>query len=208
VSLHTGAAIAMGLTMTDTALPTRAKLAERWPTALALIGAAAAILVIVLLDREVELFGPLVVMMAGIYLMAYAIGRPASAWLALVVLSTAVSVLQVLDGRDVPPVDPAVGMSIVVLLVWLWTLLRRRFTDGATFTMQTAGMVGFGAVTLVCAVLAPRWGILLAGAGFLAHAAWDTYHFRANKVVNRPYAEFCGVVDVVIGLVLIVVALT
>jgi len=191
----------------DTPLPTRARPTDRWPTALALAGAAAAITVIVLLDRDAELFGPLVVMMAGIYLMAYALGRRSMAWLGLVVLSAAVSVLLALAQADVLPVDPAVGMSVLVLLVWLWTVLRRRFTDGATFTVQTAGMIGFGAVTLICAVLAPRWGTLLAGAGFLAHAAWDAYHFRANKVVDRPYAEFCGVLDVVIGPVRIITAL-
>jgi hypothetical protein len=185
----------------------RARLADRWPTALALTGAAAAIVVIALLDRDAELFGPQVVMMIGIYLMAYAIGRPATAWLALVVFSAVLTLLQVLDTRDALPVSSAVAMSAVVLLVWLWTVLRRRFTDGATFRLQTAGMVGFGIITLLCAAVAPRWGTLLAGAGFLAHAVWDAHHYRANKVVNRPYAEFCGVVDVVVGLALVVAAI-
>jgi hypothetical protein len=191
----------------ETPIPAgRARLADRWPTALALTGAAAAIVIIVLLDRDAELFGPQVVMMMGIYLMAYAIGRPVTAWLAFVVFGVVQTVLQVLDRQDALPVGPAVGMSAVVLVVWLWTVLRRRYTDGQTFQLETAGMVGFGIITLVCAAVAPRWGTLLAGVGFLAHAVWDAYHYRANKVVNRPYAEFCGVVDVVVGLALVIAA--
>jgi hypothetical protein len=73
------------------AVSTRA--VDRWPTAVGLVGAAGAVAVIALLDDEVETFGPVVVMMAGIYLMAYALGRPVTAWLALFVLSAAVSVL-------------------------------------------------------------------------------------------------------------------
>jgi hypothetical protein len=163
--------------------------------------------VIALLDREADLFGPIVVTMAGIYLMAFALGRPGTVWIALAVLSVVVSVLLALNQFDALPVDPAVAMSIVVVLLWLWTVARGRYKDAGTFSLQTAGMVGFGAVTLVCAAIAPRWGILLAGAGFLAHGVWDAYHFRAKKVVDRRYAEFCGVVDALIGPALIVAAL-
>jgi hypothetical protein len=193
--------------MTDVALPRRAKLADRWPTALALASVAASIVVIALLDREVEFFGPVVVMMAGIYLVAYALGRPVMAWLGLVVLSTVVSVLQVLDDEGVLPVDPAVAMAVLVLLIWLWTVAQRRFTDGSTFTLQTAGMLGFGAITLVCAAVSVRWGIALAGIGFIAHGVWDAYHYRANKVVHRSYAEFCGVIDLLTGPALLVAAI-
>jgi hypothetical protein len=189
------------LTMTGTM-----RLTDRWPTALALVSIAGAITAIALLDREEELFGPIVVMMAAIYLMAYALGRQWTAWIALAVLSAVVSVLYALHLADVLPFDPAVGMSVVAVLLWLWTVARRRFADGPIFALQTAGLVGFGAITLVCAALAPRWGLVLAGVGFLAHAAWDAYHFRINRVVNRPYAEFCGVIDVVVGPALIVAA--
>jgi hypothetical protein len=56
-------------------------------------------------------------------------------------------------------------------------------------------------------LLAPRWGILLVGLGFLAHGVWDAYYFRQNKVVHRRYAEFCGVVAAVVGPALMVAAL-
>jgi len=188
-------------------LSRRTKLTDRWPTAAAIVAFAGAAVVIAALDLEVEIFGPIVVTMAAIYLMAYALGRPWTVWIALAVLTTVLSVLLVLDLLDVLPVDTAVAMSIVGVLLWLWTVARRLFTDTGTFSLQTAGLVGFGAVTLVCGALAPRWGILLVGVGFLAHGAWDAYHYRVDKVVHRPYAEFCGVLDLLIGSALIVAAL-
>jgi hypothetical protein len=193
--------------MTDMALSRQDRLIDRWPTAVAVVAFAGAVFVIVSLDREVEFFGPVVVMMAAIYLMAYALGRPRTVWIALAVLSTVLAMLLVLDGEDLLPVDPAVAMSMVAVLLWVWTVARRRFADAATFSLQTAGLLGFGAVTLVCVLIAPRWGILLIGLGFLAHGGWDAYYFRQNKVVHRPYAEFCGVLDAMVGPALIVAAL-
>jgi hypothetical protein len=193
--------------MTNEALPRRARLTDRWPTALALVATAGALAVIILFDREQQYFGPAVATMAAIYLVAYAAGRPWSAWPAFVGLSAIVTALQFMHTHGVVPFDAAVGMSIVLVLLWLWSVARRRYADAPTFSVQTAGMVGFGALTLIAAAVEPRWGVLLAGIGFLAHGAWDVYHFRANKVVNRPWSEFCAVVDGAVGVALVIVAI-
>lgn len=192
--------------MTDSGLPLPARLADRWPTALALVFIAGVIAVIALLNREAALFGPSVATMAGIYLMAYADGRPWTAWVAFVVLSVVVTVLQVLAQTDLLDVDPGISMTVVLVLLWLWAVARRRFTAVAMFSVQTAGMVGFGAITLLCAAAEPRLGAALAGIGFLAHGMWDAYHFKANKVVNRQWSEFCAVIDFATGVALIVAA--
>lgn len=192
--------------MTDTALPPRAKVVDRWPTALALVFIAGAIAVIALLDREAELFGPSVATMAGIYLVAYAAGRPWTAWLAFVALSAVVSVLHALEPLQIPGVDPVFGMTALLVALWLWAVGRRRYTDRATFLVQTAGTVAFGAITLLCAAAQPRLGIALAGVGFLAHGVWDAYHFKIDKVVNRSWSELCAVVDFAVGLALLVAA--
>jgi hypothetical protein len=192
--------------MSETVLSPGARLADRWPTALALVFVAGAVTVIAFLDREAELFGPAVATMAGIYLVTYAVGRPWTAWPAFVGLSAVVSALHVLRRLSVLEVDPGIGMTMVLVPLWLWAVARRRFTEVGTFSVQTAGMVGFGATALLCAAAQPRLGAVLAGVGFLAHGAWDAYHFAANKVVNRPWSEFCGVVDLAVGAALIIAA--
>jgi hypothetical protein len=194
--------------MTETVPARQARLTDRWPTALALVVIAGVIVILAVLGRAAELFGPAVALMAGIYLMAYAIGRPWTAWVAFLVLSTVVSVLHVLAGLLDHSVDPGVGMTVVLVALWLWAVARHRYSDSPTFTIQTAGMVVFGAFTLVCAAVEPRLGAAVAGIGWLAHGAWDVYHFRRNSVVNRPWSEFCAVVDLGVGIALLVVAAT
>ena len=49
---------------------------------------------------------------------------------------------------------------------------------------------------------------MIAGVGFFSHGLWDAYHFTRNEVVNRPWSETCVVVDLILGPVLVVVALT
>ena len=42
-------------------------------------------------------------------------------------------------------------------------------------------------------------------AGWLAHAAWDVAHHRADRVVPRWYAELCMVCDLIIAAALLTV---
>jgi hypothetical protein len=193
--------------MTDVAAPRAGRLTDRWPTALAIVAVAFAIGLMALVDNEAELFGPSVTVMAGIYMLAYVIGRPWTAWVAFAVMSTVMSVLQVLHSLDVSWANPFVGIVVVVAVLWLLAIARRRFADLDTFSLQTTGMVVFGVVTLVCAAVEPRLGAAVAGLGFLAHGVWDAYHFKVNKVVHRSWSEFCAVIDIPTGIALIVVAL-
>lgn len=176
-------------------------LAARWPTALGLLLAAGGIAAIVLLDAEEERFGPGVATMSGIYLAAFALGRPAAAWIAFPVLSALSVPLTLLD------IDTAIGMTAVTVVLWLWALLRGRAAEGRWFTIQTAGMVVFGAITVLTTLAEARLGVFLAGLGFFGHGLWDAYHFKANRVVNRPWSEACVVVDLPVGVALMIVAL-
>lgn len=49
------------------------------------------------------------------------------------------------------------------------------------------------------AVRGPDLGRYFLAAGYFGHAAWDVAHHIANKVVPRSYADFCGVVDLLLG---------
>lgn len=46
-------------------------------------------------------------------------------------------------------------------------------------------------------------GYLIAVA-LLAHAGWDAVHLWRNRVVAASYAEFCGVLDLVLGMTILV----
>jgi hypothetical protein len=40
----------------------------------------------------------------------------------------------------------------------------------------------------------------------LGHAAWDAHHYLRDRVVARSYAEFCGVLDLLVGAAILVMA--
>jgi hypothetical protein len=46
-----------------------------------------------------------------------------------------------------------------------------------------------------CGSLAFLAGKYVLVAGWLGHALWDLYHWRADKGVSRSFAEWCGVLD-------------
>ncbi|MEW1587238.1 hypothetical protein AB0283_17600 [Micromonospora vinacea] len=193
--------------MTEQPSARRPRLVDRWPIAVALVVVAGAATVIALVNEQAELFGPAVATMAGIYLMAYALGRQWTAWLAFVILSAVVTGLHLLARLLTLPVDPAVGMTLLLVPLWVWAATRRRFSPTRTFPVQTAGMMVFGAITLLTVATQPQVGTAVAGVGFLAHGIWDAYHYRAKLVVTRSWAQFCAIVDLGVGIALLIAAI-
>jgi hypothetical protein len=183
---------------------TTAAVTDRWPTAIGLVvGVSVIAAVIVGLDPDdvSDEFAPGVATMMGIYLAAYAIGKPASAWLAFVAL-LAVAVL-------VGPLglDAAVVMTAVLGPLWLWALARGRAHDRPWFGIETLGFVFFGGLTTAAVLADARLAGILAGAGWFTHGLWDAYHFAKDRVVIRSWSEMCAVVDILIGTALIVVSI-
>jgi hypothetical protein len=84
--------------------------------------------------------------------------------------------------------------------------IRRTLRPRRVLLAQLAALGAYTALALAAALVAPRLSLVLVGAGWLAHAAWDAWHHRRDAVVPRPYAEWCGVVDIVIGVSLIALA--
>lgn len=64
-------------------------------------------------------------------------------------------------------------------------------------------MLVFGTVALVGLVVAPEVGRYVVATGWFSHGLWDFAHFRTNKVVSRSYAEWCGVLDILVAASLI-----
>jgi hypothetical protein len=52
---------------------------------------------------------------------------------------------------------------------------------------------------LVALYVEPVLGGMLVAIGLLGHAAWDAVHYLRDRVVTRSYAEFCAVLDLLVG---------
>ena len=176
-------------------------LGRRWPTALALASAA-----FILAGNpsgetvgrlaEVLLFLPL------LYLVVSTLRRPALTWVVLIVGVGVTSGLQALGWVDMP-----VALLAAALAATIWGGTHRRFGDGSYFTVQVVGMVAFGAVALIATAVDPTASRYLVAAGWLAHGCWDFVHLWRDRVVSRSYAEWCGVVDVLVAAQLVALPL-
>lgn len=103
--------------------------------------------------------------------------------------------------------DPAVPPAWVLLALpgtyLVIGLARRTLREPGMRTLQLAGLVGYLALVVLAMSVDGDLARYLIGAGWLVHAGWDVLHHRTGKVVPRGYAEWCAVVDVVIGLTII-----
>lgn len=49
----------------------------------------------------------------------------------------------------------------------------------------------------------PQVAALLVAAGLFGHAGWDLWHHRTGRVVSRSLAEFCGVLDALLAILVL-----
>ena len=180
---------------------TASGLTARWPAALGLVVAGAGAAVIAGGDVEKD-FAPGIATMMGIYLAAYAVGRPAAAWPAFAVLGSVAALMGVLG------VEAAVVMTALLVPLWLWVLARGLADDRPWFALETLGLVVFGGLTLGAFLADATLAGILAGVGWLTHGLWDAYHFVKDRVVARSWSELCAVVDIIVGTLLIAVSIT
>jgi hypothetical protein len=174
-------------------------LTRRWPTALALAlsaltfdgdGSGAAVPGL----AEALLLLPL-----G-YLTVAKLQRPRASWLVLACGLTTIIVLRLLD-----VIAPAAGLVAIALIVLVWGAVDRQLQRSGLFQVQALGMVGFGALALTGLAVDPQLGRYLVAAGWFLHGLWDFVHLRMNKVVARSYAEWCGVIDILIAAQLLLI---
>jgi hypothetical protein len=165
-------------------------LAHRWPTAL---GVAVAALIAFDLQDGREL-AALTVLMALVYLGAAALDRRWSAW---VVLLAGIAVLTVVPSTS--QVVPSVGFLVAALVFLVVGVAHGQWRRPGGLPLQTVGMLAFGSIVLVALYVEPVLGGILVAIGLLGHAAWDAVHYARNRVVTRSYAEFCAVLDLLVG---------
>lgn len=176
-------------------------LAHRWPTAL---GVAVATMTALDLGADVG-FVPslpvLIVLMALVYVGTAALGRRASWAVLLIALPVAFLLPQ---ASWVNPLVVILAAAAAFLV--LGAVRGQRLWEPGDFALQAAGVLVFGAVALAALYAAPWAGVYIVASALLGHAAWDTFHYLKDRVVTRPYAEFCGVLDLVLGVVILVLA--
>jgi hypothetical protein len=165
-------------------------LLNRWPTALGIAVAAGSAL-----DLETGLeFAALTVLMAVIYLGAAVFDRPWTAWVVLFAGLPLAFVLPATSWTDRSMILLVVGAVFAIVGV-----ARGLLVKPVGLPLQTVGMLAFGSAILVALYVDPGLGGKFVGITILGHGTWDAYHYLRNTVVQRSYAEFCAVVDVLLG---------
>jgi hypothetical protein len=169
------------------------RLKDRWPTALAL-GMSALTFGGSESEEGVAGLAEVLLLLPLLYLVVAKLRRRQASWPVLVVGITPFIALR---GLDV--IAPAAVISAVALLVLVWGAVDGQLRLPGPFRVQALGMLGFGALALAGLAADPDLGRYLVAAGWFLHGIWDFVHLRLDKVVARSYAEWCGVVDVVIA---------
>ena len=83
---------------------------------------------------------------------------------------------------------------------------REQLRGPSSLILQGAGMLTFGAIALVAYCVDPDSGGYLVAFALIGHAAWDAVHYVQNRVVARSYAEFCAVLDLLVGAAILLMA--
>ncbi|MFF5496242.1 hypothetical protein [Streptomyces aquilus] len=186
------AATLNGMTHINTAPLTR-----RWPTfaALALWAAQAAASASDTVADSVEGFGQVLPLLPLLYVVVSQLGTPKATWPVLGGGLVLVFGLQALD--LVPPAGAMIGIALAVLL---WGLLRG---VPRAWGLQAVGVAVFGALAVTGLAVDPEAGRWLVAAGWFCHGVWDVAHLtleRLKGVVAPTFAEWCAVVDVLVGI--------
>lgn len=171
-------------------------LGHRWPTLLALGFAA-----INLTDLENGQTLAFILLFASVgYLVIAVIDRPSATWGVLLLMLAFVVLLRVLGVNEYAVL---IGASVLLGLVGLIGGQLRR---PGLYAVQPLGVLIFGGLAVVALNVSSDLGLYLVAAGLIGHAAWDVVHWRANKIVTRSLAEWCGVLDFTLGVGILILA--
>jgi hypothetical protein len=177
--------------VTDTALsPSTTRvgtsLLRRWPTALALG------LELVSWGIGPERAGQILPLLPSLYVIVAVIRRRGASW---PILLASIALLLLLQRQSL--VNPTVAILALATAVAVVGMFRR--SGRSELLVQTGGLLLFGGLALVGLTVAPEAARYVLAAGWFGHGLWDLVHLRRNAVVSRSYAEWCGVLDILIA---------
>ncbi|MFC0528661.1 hypothetical protein [Phytohabitans kaempferiae] len=172
---------------------------RRWPAGLALVmsvpmagGADVA--------GQVSGLGEVLLLLPMLYLVTARTGRRGLSW---PLLAAAFGLIFAVRGLDLVPAPFLLVPLGAALLVW--SVVGGHAHRGGV-RIQALGLVGFSALALLGLALDPDVGLYVVAAGWLLHGVWDFVHLRLDRVVARSYAEWCGVVDILVAAQLLALA--
>lgn len=102
---------------------------------------------------------------------------------------------------------PIPWWGLVAIVSGLVTVVGLRRNRHAT-VVQAAAMVAYFGLGVAALSLAPSAGLALAGAALTAHVAWNVHHYRKQAVVTRSFAVWCAALDLTVGGISLVLAVT
>ncbi len=176
---------------------TLSTLTRRWPTWLALAWAAVS-----LADLADGLEYAFVLLVAATgYLFIVVVDRSRLTWPVLFGLIAVVVVLRSLD------VDQWPALTVTAFALMAAGLITGQLRRPGLYLLQSPAAVGFIALGMAALAVPAAIGSYLVAAGLLGHAAWDAVHWRANSIVTRSFAEWCGVLDATLGVGILVTVL-
>jgi hypothetical protein len=169
-----------------------ATLARRWPTAVGLLAGVAMFLTST--DRAAVAL--VVAIAATCYVAAAVFALPWMAWAWIPVAFVVVAA-----GRLVG-LGPTVAAAALVVV----DLLHR--STRPAVTLETAGLLLFGAVAVGALLLTPAVGLIVVALTLIAHGIWDVWHLQRHRdLVSPSPAEACVALDVPLGLAALIAAL-
>jgi hypothetical protein len=171
-------------------------LKHRWPTVLGIAVAALTAFDLEIDAGFVSSISALVVLMALVYVGAAVLNRRRASWVVFLAgFAVVVVFLDLLDSG----IDPSAVLLVAALVFVVVGAVRGQLRSPGGLTLQAAGMLGFGAIALATLYVDTVVGAYLVAAALLGHAVWDAFHYLRDRVVARSYAEFCGILDLVLG---------
>lgn len=170
-------------------------LLARWPSVLGLL----ALLANASAGPNPHLVSMIIILAAMCYLAAAALGFRHAGWF-MIAVSVIVVVGAGLTGLDKTGVLLALGVGFGIFGFLRGGMGRREVA------LQAAAFAGFGALALAAMFAQPLLAAYLAAGAAIGHAGWDVVHFIRNKVVDRSLAEFCFLLDLGLGALLLLTA--
>lgn len=177
-----------------------AALARRWPTALALVFGANSFFGEVT-GSTTRAFSEVLIILPLLYVIVAATAQRRATWLVLIAILAGYVGLRMQD-----LVDPTLVVLAAALAATIWGAGHGRHRE-RDVKIQLAGMVAFGAIAIAGQLVDVDIARYLVALGWIGHGVWDFVHLAKDRVVSRSFAEWCGVVDVLIGSSLIIVPL-